>query len=154
MYRAYNNISTVFYMKPSNQCCQSWGSPLDHFFGRRVDFWPFYANSVFGCILRSGFIFKYVTHWQQCIVPSIPHAFILTHSSSPISIFPSPYRHSSHLLPFDLHFVRLDLRYVPGEPEPTLKRPQAKSPCNMLFMYADDTNLAVPELTDVTLSDI
>ena len=30
-----------------------------------------------------------------------------------------------------------------------------KSPCNiiMLFKYADDTNLAVPEITDVTLSD-
>ena len=28
-----------------------------------------------------------------------------------------------------------------------------KSPCNMLLKYADDTNLAVPELTDVTLSD-
>ena len=28
-----------------------------------------------------------------------------------------------------------------------------KSPCNMLFKYADDTNLAVPGITDVTLTD-
>jgi len=32
---------------------------------------------------------------------------------------------------------------------------KSKSPCrpNMLFKYADDTNLAVPDITDVTLSD-
>ena len=36
----------------------------------------------------------------------------------------------------------------------TMERdPKLKSPCNMLFKYAGDTNLAVPEITYVTLSD-